>query len=323
MLFITNRTLNEGKISKADRKVTFSLGDTEAQQSVFFCQRSGSGKYTELTSGPFFAKLKAAKAEQILLYIHGFSNQPEPDVFPRAEALQELLDAANPGLVLVVPLIWPCDDDPGVLKDYWDDQKAADASAFAFARVFGKFMDWRGGAANVEVPCLKRINVLAHSMGNRVLREALSTVVRYDFPDGVPLLFRNTFLVAADIVNESLERSEGGQHICESARNVCVYFASDDLALRASKVANLKNKVASRRLGHTGPEDMSKVPANVYAVDCDNLNTKYDSPKGHSYFMYDEKGKGPGKVFEHIRTTIVDGRVPVGKDFKERQVVLK
>ena len=64
-----------------------------------------------------------------------------------------------------------------------------------------------------------------------------------------------------------------------------VYYASDDLALRFSKVANLKNKIASRRLGHTGPENMDRTPANLYAVDCDDVNTAYDMPEGHSYFV--------------------------------------
>lgn len=80
-------------------------------------------------------------------------------------------------------------------------------------------------------------------------------------------------MVAADVVNESLEREQKGIHVCHASRNVTVYFASDDLALRASKASNLKNRIASRRLGHTGPEDMSKAPGNVYAVDRDNLNT--------------------------------------------------
>ncbi len=86
------------------------------------------------------------------------------------------------GEVLVIPIIWPCENDLGVVKDYWDDQKSADQSAFAFARMFQKFMAWRSSAdSNPEDdPCLKRINVLAHSMGNRVLRETLSNWHKYD-----------------------------------------------------------------------------------------------------------------------------------------------
>ena len=34
---------------------------------------------------------------------------------------------------------WPCDDDRGLLKGYWDDRNAADASAVGFRRAFGKF----------------------------------------------------------------------------------------------------------------------------------------------------------------------------------------
>jgi len=104
-------------------------------------------------------------------------------------------------------------------------------------------------------------------MGNRVFRETLSVWNKYDLANGVPLLFRNTILMAADIVNESLEENEDGRLISQASRNVSVYYASDDLALRSSKISNLRNKVASRRLGHTGPEDCRKVQSNVYSID--------------------------------------------------------
>ena len=67
-------------------------------------------------------------------------------------------------------------------------------------------------------------------MGNRVLRETLSKWNKYDLANGVPLLFRNTILMAADIVNESLEDGREGRLISQSSRNVSVYYASDDLA---------------------------------------------------------------------------------------------
>ena len=97
--------------------------------------------------------------------------------------------------------------------------------------------------------------------------------------------------------------------ICDASRNVVVYFASDDLALRASKATNLKNKIASRRLGHTGPENMELTPKNVYVVDCDDVNNAYDNPKGHSYFRYGRKKGVPGLVFDHIFSCLKSGRV--------------
>ena len=319
MLFITNRALRQSRRSRRGRPISFHLDDNEAQQSVFFCRRGGAGDYTELTSGPFLDALRESEAEQILVFIHGFSNLPETGIFPRAQALQDLFDAKQRSLVEVVPLIWPCDNDRGILKDYWDDQQAADASAFAFARVLEKFLEWRDGReAAGAAPCLKRISVLAHSMGNRVFRETVRVWTRYYLRQAPPLLFRNSFLVAADVVNETLARGESGAHLAAASRNVVVYYASDDLALRASKVSNLKNRVASRRLGHTGPEDVSRVAANIHAVNCDEVNTRYDPPKGHSYFTYDEDADGalymeeggrPGLVFDHLYDCIRIGRV--------------
>ena len=65
-----------------------------------------------------------------------------------------------------------------------------------------KFIAWRSSEKyNPEHdPCLKRINLLAHSMGNRVVRGTLANWNRYDLAHGVPLIFRNTFLIAADVV---------------------------------------------------------------------------------------------------------------------------
>ncbi len=319
MLFITNRAPGGSVRTRIGRSFKFDLNQNAPANSVFFCERQSRDVYVEIGSKGLMQQLKESRAEQVMFYIHGFSNLPEPDIFPRVETLQALFDEKQAGLVTVVPIIWPCDNDLGIVKDYWDDQKSADISAFAFARVLQKFMAWQSTAAD-GAPCLKRINVLAHSMGNRVFRETLARWNQYDLADGVPLLFRNVFLVAADIVNESLEEGQNGRFISQAARNVVVYHASDDLALRSSKISNLKNKIASRRLGHTGPENMAKVQSNVYAVDCDNFNSRYDSPTGHTYFLDDGEGR-PGLVFEHMCHAIQSGRilVDIGADRPLRQ----
>jgi len=319
MLFITNREPRGSIRTKINRNFRFDLKKNAPSNSIYYCERTAKDTYSEIGSKALMSKLKDSNVEQLLFYIHGFSNLPEPDIFPRAEKLQQLFDQKQQGLVQVIPIIWPCDNDFGIIKDYWDDQKSADNSAFSLARMLQKFMAWRDSSPE-EAPCLKRINLLAHSMGNRVLRETLATWNKYDLANGVPLLFRNTILMAADIVNESLENNEKGRLISESSRNVLVYYASDDLALRSSKISNLKNKVASRRLGHTGPEDMKKVQSNVHAIDCDNFNNQYDVPKGHSYFLEDKNGN-PGKVFEHLFKTIKTGRVDAN-DLEKRKHIL-
>ncbi len=322
MIFITNRFPEQSILTKVGRDFKFALDNNAASNSVFFCENTGKNKNTEIGSQAFLQRLKDSDYRQILIYIHGFSNTPE-DVFSASRELQMLCDKKKENEVLVVPLVWPCDNDFGLIKDYWDDQKSADQSAFSFSRVLEKFLVWRRlQDKNDDEPCLKRLNVLAHSMGNRVLRETLSAWNKYDLADGVPMIFRNAFLVAADVVNESLEKGERGELICHASRNVVVYHASDDLALRSSKAFNLKNKIASRRLGHTGPENMRKTPRNVYSVDCDDINNEYDL-KGHSYFRSGKRKGRPGLVFNHIFKCLELGRVFPDDEHQRTSIIKK
>lgn len=309
MLFITNRSLKQSHRSRANRPIDFDLNSNDSGQSLFFCRRTATKEYVEIKSETLLGELKSSRARELVIFIHGYNNLPE-DAFARAAELQRLFDQVPVNdsrydrLAEVVPIIWPSG---GGTLDYLDDQLAADASGFAFARGLERLRVWQGKSADDDAPCLKRVNILAHSMGNRVYRESMRIWCGELMRNQPPLIFRNSFLMAADVVNESLEADHSGKLICHASRNTVVYYASDDLALRASKAVNLANRVASRRLGHTGPEDMSRVPTNVYSIDCDDWNTKYDTPKGHTYFLADDDGK-PGVVFNHMKDCIWTGR---------------
>ena len=113
MLFATNRIPEQSHKTTLNRKISFDLQDTRAAHSMYFCQRKGKDNYIEIGRNKFFSTLRdLPKKTQILLYIHGFNNTGEADVFPRAERLQTLMDkVGGSDLVHVVPLIWPCDDD--------------------------------------------------------------------------------------------------------------------------------------------------------------------------------------------------------------------
>ena len=253
---------------------------------------------------PFFGRLRRSVRRQVLFFVHGYNCQPELRVFPDALKLQGLCDALAPDLVEVVPLIWPCDDDFGMVLDYWDDQQSATVSGLALARILGKFVAWRDRLGTEET-CLKHVNVLAHSMGNRVLATALASWAHgYG---AAPALFRNVFMAAADVANDVFAPGEPGNMLAAAARNVVVYHAADDFALRSSKVVNVRNRVIRRRLGHTGPAEPDQAPRNVVAVDCDDFNSRYDR-LGHSYFLDDTAG-GPGALLRHMVETMATGRV--------------
>lgn len=122
MLFITNRFPTQGIKSVVGRQWDFDLKNNAASNSVFYCERNSNKSYTEIGSTQFLERIKNSSCRQILIYIHGFSNLPE-DVFRGAAEFQLLCDQKIDDEILVVPLIWPCDDDKGVVQDYWDDQK--------------------------------------------------------------------------------------------------------------------------------------------------------------------------------------------------------
>ena len=148
MLFVTNRTTEQGPRSGSNRSISFDLDNTAVSQFLYFCERKGDGQYVEIMHDAFFQRLRdlANPKADILLFIHGFNNTPEKDIFPTAIRLQALLEeACNDNQPYVVPLIWPCDDDSilAIADDYWDDQSAADQSGTSFARMMGFFDQWR------------------------------------------------------------------------------------------------------------------------------------------------------------------------------------
>lgn len=287
------------------KSVAFDLSSNAPSNEVYFCKRESQAKYAEIGSAEFLRKVKHSHYDQILIYIHGFNNLPEDDIFKNSKLLQEYFDIHKNNNILVIPIIWPCDNDFGVVQDYWDDQIAADMSGFSIQRALSFFYFHVNDG---DGPCYKFINILAHSMGNRVLRQSLNCWKKYLSSGSMPKIFRNIFMLAPDIVNESLEFGNDGEIISQASRNVVVYYAGDDLALRASKILNLGNRIASRRLGHSGPESLDNLPKNIYSVDCDNINNSYDSPKGHTYFLPQKNPNENNAVLEHICGMLDHGR---------------
>lgn len=333
MLFATNRVLNEGPTPRnpngsfaVPRQVSFNLDNNQAEQSIYFCDRASRNNYREIGHEEFFKELDEATATEIIFYIHGYSNLPEKSIFPTTQELQQLFDLSNDNKVLVVPLIWPCDNDFGAIQDYFDDQKAADASDMSFMRFFEMLFDWlkqRLTLSSSDNPFNKKLHILTHSMGARVLMGATNRAVDYYQLNGFPQVFNCIFLSASDIVNEALEPNERGQWIPSAANNVVVYHASDDWALKASIAANIFNIISSSRLGQKGPEDITKVPNNVFALDCSDFNQKYDgSAIGHSYFssLPGQTGQKPGLLFEHMQRCIEQERVVIPSN--QRQATL-
>jgi esterase/lipase superfamily enzyme len=308
MKFITNRFPTQSRVSKAGRAWSFDPRENECAASFFCCEMGTKvdGSHTEIISQGLFSALKASSAPHILLWIHGFNTAPAA-ALQAGLTMQALADKLYPGLVEIVPVIWPANTENGLIKSYYTDRIAADSSRTAFARLFEKFQEWQHAQLTDTNPCRKQISVLAHSMGNRVLRESLDHWSKEYLARGVPRLFRGVFMAAADVVNESLAISQYGPTLAHSAAILVNYHAWDDLALGGSKFANL-DQVASRRLGHTGPE--GETPQNVHSLDCGSFNSEADPKFGHGYYLQAKpNGKTISPLLRHVLQTIKSLRV--------------
>ena len=82
----------------------------------------------------------------------------------------------------------------------------------------------------------------------------------------------------------------------------------------------IKRQLSSERIEPINPV-LDLTPKNVYAIDCDEVNTVYDPPKGHSYFRSGKTKGTLGVVFDHIFDTMLTGRVFPSDEFRKSSIL--
>ena len=289
----------------------------------YFCEyeRKGTGEHKAEDAGKeigldlFLDGLRTAWNNQVLLYVHG-AGAPAT-VLEENERLQKQCNRAELGLVQVVPVLWPSPDRRTWIGGNTPEagaQPAQDAPDGPVAIGVGDVLCTLLRSRDDQPPTeRKQISVLAHGAGARVLRDALAS---WADDAGPPYgAFRNIFLVAADVGQHALEAGRPGRRLSDAARNVTVYYANDDWAF--SSPAPRRRAAATRRLGQTGPADLSATAQNVYAVDCDDVyaidreNGRGGVPaeSDESPYFLAGGGETPGPVVSHLLRALRTGRV--------------
>jgi esterase/lipase superfamily enzyme len=179
-------------------------------------------------------------ANDVLLYVHGYDNTFE-DALLRAAQLH--LDLEFPGRT--VAFSWPSlgeevvyeNDDPERAKiAYHDDLKAADASVAALAETIQSLAE-SGGPS-------RRIHVVAHSLGNRILLAALKKLA----DDGKEGLVDQIVLAAPDVAVAELQDCQSC--LTQVCRRTSVYSSTKDVALYlSSNVHRMIDKLLGERAG--------------------------------------------------------------------------
>lgn len=228
--------------------------------------------------------LKRNKAD-LLLFLHGFGCTFD-HALERAAQLKTVYATAKRPLEAAV-FSWPTDGrtfaptlPSGLRAAYFSDRMDAEASREAIARALRRMVEYFAKLAPEEA-CGRNMHLVAHSMGNYVLRHAVQSFARDYKPGGMPRLFDNIFLMAADEDDDAFELPHKFARLPELASAVHVYFASNDMALHISD----GTKGNPDRLGSTGPRTLTDLPRKVTLVDCAVVSdTRPVNDARHQYY---------------------------------------
>jgi esterase/lipase superfamily enzyme len=201
-------------------------------------------------------RLRNARSKSLLLFVHGYYTSFRDAAFRTAQIAHDL---KFPGLPFFFS--WPS---AGQLLGYWHDGEAAQLSEPAFEQVLEELS---------QLP-VTDIYILAHSMGSRLVAQALRTRV-----DGNKDTSRiRELLLAAPDINAELFRSViAPKLIAMQSTRTTVYASSSDLALRAAKVV-----YGFPRLGETA--DGIFVFSGLETIDASRASL-VSQAFGHSYVM--------------------------------------
>lgn len=288
----------------------------------------------KLGSQALFADLQAdmQQGRDLLILIHGFNVSWEEAV-ATAAAFEAVVNRDDPKAsrqqpVRVLLFTWPSDGAALPWASYKSDRSDARGTSGALGRALLKLRDQLhqlgrearqgslavralrqqlGGRPAAEVEravaqleatelCGQKLHLLAHSMGNYVLQNALERV--YDFSPGnqLPRLFDQVFLCAPDVDDDVFERPTGLGRVHQVAQAVAVYHNAGDMALKISDYT----KGNPDRLGQRGAARPQNLHQKIYQVDCQPLVSGLTQ---HSYYTN-------GRVARDIRLAL-QGQRPV------------
>jgi esterase/lipase superfamily enzyme len=199
--------------------------------------------------------------KQVIVFVHGYNNSFE-DMAERAALLQAATGEA------LVAYDWPSQE--GVFS-YVADRTTIEASVDALAAFLATLKD-RTGAASVSV--------VAHSMGNRVLMEALD---RLRMMSTVPAI-HELVLAAADIDTFRFQQILPAVMQTNKIDHVTLYVSESDFVINSSALLNKTSIV-----GHQ-PLSFPALAPKIDMIDVQSVTQPFalarlDESKSHAYFV--------------------------------------
>jgi esterase/lipase superfamily enzyme len=212
-------------------------------------------------------QIKNSRSKDVFIFVHGFNNTFE-DAARRAAQLAYDLDFDGTPLLYS----WPSQ---GSATAYAVDEAAVGISGRKMAEFLENVVA-RSGA--------ERIHILAHSMGNRALIEALQTYLAKRAPGDRQHIFGQIVFTAPDVDRDYF--MDAIEPLRSAADRVTLYASDNDYALRSSQFLHGAPRAGTAgsviiRLPGLDSIDMSAVPADML---------------GHTYFA-----ANAGAIFDIFR----------------------
>ncbi|MDE0059490.1 MAG: alpha/beta fold hydrolase [Defluviicoccus sp.] len=201
----------------------------------------------------------------VLCFIHGYASDFKTTLARTAEISANYSTAEK--RVIGFVFSWPSNGRMLPMIDYYLDRDDAKASGFAIARVYQLLVDFLRNLPTEDY-CQQAIHLLAHSMGNWALGNALDDIVEI-YNGAPPRLFDQVFLMAADADNNAMEKGMRLERLPDICKGINIYFSQDDRALMISDVTKFNRD----RLGATGPRYRDNLDRKVTLVDCQYVDT--------------------------------------------------
>jgi esterase/lipase superfamily enzyme len=197
------------------------------------------------------------RRQDVLLLVHGYSNTIE---FAVLRLAQVKMDMHFPGPAML--FAWPSRGKSGLLA-YEADVRTADASVSALKSVLRMLADQHAAGAGPD----RKVHLVAHSMGNRILVAALAQLSR-DLP-ATARPFGSVVLAAPDVDFKMMTDlfPQAGQN----ADSVTLYYSADDRALEFSHRFNNDTRIGQTALFEDGLLNIDALHANTSIL-------------GHDYF---------------------------------------
>ena len=216
--------------------------------------------------------MKIGKTDS-LIFIHGFNVSFKEAIESAAEMgdfyFKLSKKSYKPNIFV---FSWPSD---GKMTNYSNDRHDAETSGYAFVRGMMKLSTFLK-SSDPDVACKQKIHLIAHSMGNYVLRHALQQANKIAGGGSPSRIFDNIILTAADEDSDAFEFDYKLAQLPNLAQRITVYFNSGDLALKISDYT----KGNPDRMGHDGPDKPHEIHAKVVLVDASSVVTGLSE---HSY----------------------------------------